>query len=251
MHMEKLISELRRLYLPTGAGATDALSQHILGHATLATSLAGADGRVRSMVIPFDQTGEHDEAQHWTQLCAVANALQAQLGFPAPAVSISGANGYRLWLSLESPVPVAQAQAFLGLLRQAYFPEVALRSDAAAAPVQLPPCLNPQTGKWSAFIHPGMGASFAGEAGLDMAPPLAGQAAFLEGLHSIGEAQFLQAIDALRSPAAPAAVAAGPAPDRAASIDGLLLKDATLEDIVRFLHAKHIEPTFRHLIPPG
>jgi len=28
----------------------------------------------------------------------------------------------------------------------------------------------------------------------------------------------------------------------------LLLKDATLEDIVRHLHAKNIEPTFRHLV---
>jgi hypothetical protein len=31
--------------------------------------------------------------------------------------------------------------------------------------------------------------------------------------------------------------------------DGLLLKDATLEDIVRFLHSKNIEPTFRHILP--
>jgi hypothetical protein len=31
--------------------------------------------------------------------------------------------------------------------------------------------------------------------------------------------------------------------------EGLLLKDATLEDIVRFLQAKHIEPTFRFLTP--
>jgi hypothetical protein len=29
------------------------------------------------------------------------------------------------------------------------------------------------------------------------------------------------------------------------SADGLLLKDATLEDIVRALHARGIEPTFR------
>lgn len=29
---------------------------------------------------------------------------------------------------------------------------------------------------------------------------------------------------------------------------GLLLKDATLEDIVKLLHSRNIEPTFRHLI---
>jgi hypothetical protein len=61
-------------------------------------------------------------------------------------------------------------------------------------------------------------------------------------------------------PAAPAApVALAPAgvpqlpppaqPYASAAPDGLLLKDATLEDIVRFLHAKNIEPTFRHLMP--
>ncbi|HEY0489724.1 MAG TPA: hypothetical protein VGD30_09455 [Telluria sp.] len=247
--MQKLISELTRLYLPAGAAATAALTQHILGHATLATSLAGGDGQVRAMVIPFNKTSEGDEAQHWTRLCTVANALQAQLGFPAPAVSISGANGYGLWLSLETPVGAAQAQEFLGLLRQAYFPDVDLPPDSVSAPVELPPCLNQGTGKWAAFIHPGMGASFAEESGLDMAPPLAGQVAFLEGLQSISEAQFLRAIDVLRQSGEAAPEASAPAPGRLAGMDGLLLKDATLEDIVRFLHAKNIEPTFRHLLP--
>lgn len=32
-------------------------------------------------------------------------------------------------------------------------------------------------------------------------------------------------------------------------ISSLLLKDASLEDIVRFLQSKNIEPTFRHLLP--
>jgi hypothetical protein len=31
----------------------------------------------------------------------------------------------------------------------------------------------------------------------------------------------------------------------------LLLKDATLEDIVRHLHSLGIEPTFRHVLPPA
>lgn len=251
MNMQKLISELARLYLPPGAAATEALTQHILGQSTLTTSLAGGDGQVRAMVIPFNKTGDSDDGQHWTRLCAVANALQTQLGFPAPAVSISGANGYGLWLSLETPVAAAQAHAFLGLLRQAYFPEVELASDAVSAPVELPPCLNQRTGKWSAFIHPGMGASFAEDSGLDMAPPLAGQAAFLEGLQSISETQFLHAFDVLKQSGMTLSVAHAPAQLRVASMDGLLLKDATLEDIVRFLHAKNIEPTFRHLIPAG
>ena len=58
------------------------------------------------------------------------------------------------------------------------------------------------------------------------------------------------------APVVPAVVpAAGTSPDSApvaqpvAASEGLLLKDATLEDIVRFLHSKNIEPTFRHLLP--
>lgn len=205
MHMQKLISELTRLYLPPGTVATEALTQHILGHSTLATSLAGGDGHVRAMVIAFNKTSDGDEAQHWTRLCTVANALQTQLGFPAPAVSISGANGYGLWLSLETPVGAAQAQEFLGLLRQAYFPDVDPGPDSVSAPVELPPCLNQSTGKWAAFIHPGMGASFAEESGLEMAPPLAGQVAFLEGLQSISAKQLVHAMDVLSQSHPPSA----------------------------------------------
>jgi hypothetical protein len=257
--MQKLISELTRLYLPAGALSAESLAQHVLGQSSSAISLSTADGLTRGIVIPFDKMVERDEAEHWSRLCEVAHALQAQLGLPAPAVSISGGNGYGLWLSLATPTPVAQVQQFLELLRKAYFPDMPLRPDAASAPVELPPCLHQGTGRWAAFIHPGLGASFADESGLEMAPPFAAQSAFLEGLHSISEAQFLHALQSLQqshgvapmsTPALSVVVAVGTPPaERAPGPDGLLLRDATLEDIVRFLHAKNIEPTFRHLIP--
>jgi hypothetical protein len=247
--MQKLISELTRLYLPAGTLSREALAQHMLGESTLAINLTTDDGLTRAMVIPFQKMGDSEDAQHWSRLCEVANALQAQLGFPAPAVSISGANGYGLWLSLEAPAPAAQAQKFLELLRQAYFPDMALRPDAVSAAVELPPCLNRSTGKWAAFIHPGMGASFADESGLEMAPPFAAQAAFLEGLQSISEAQFVHALNMLQQSHGTAPMVSVPALERTVAADGLLLRDATLEDIVRFLHSKNIEPTFRHLIP--
>jgi hypothetical protein len=247
--MQKLISELTRLYLPAGTLPPEVLAQHILGQTTLAINLTTDDGLTRAMVIAFHKTRDGEEAEHWTRLCAVANAVQAQLGFPAPAVSVSGVNGYGLWLSLEAPVPAAQAQKFLELLRQAYFPDMDLAPDAVSDPVELPPCRNQGTGKWAAFIHPGMGASFADESGLEMAPPLAGQVAFLEGLHSISGAQFQHALDMLQQSHGAAPIVNVPALERTATADGLLLRDATLEDIVRFLHSKNIEPTFRHLIP--
>ncbi len=246
--MKKLISELTRLYLPAGTLSAEVLAQHMLGQTTVAINLTTDDGLTRAMVIPFHKMGNSEEAQHWSRLCAVANALQAQLGFPAPAVSISGANGYGLWLSLEVPIPAAQAQKFLELLRKAYFPEMDLRLDAVSAPVELPPCLHQGTGKWAAFIHPGMGASFCDESGLEMAPPFAGQAAFLDGLQSISGAQFLHALNMLQQSHGAAPMVSVPALERRVDPDGLLLRDASLEDIVKFLHSKNIEPTFRHLI---
>ena len=239
--MEKLVKQLIRLYLMPGTTPPAALEQHLAGGQPLAVPLVSSEGMTRAIVIDFPRTPQ-DETRHWTQLCVVANTLQEKLGFPAPAVSITGGNSFRLWLSLRDPVPVADVRRFLSLLRTAWFPELALHADSA---VELPPCLNGTTGKWAAFIHPGMGASFAGEEGLEMAPPAAAQLAFLEGLHSIAPAQLQDAMSAMHRPRetapAQASVAAPP--------DGLLLKDATLEDIVRHLHAMNIEPTFRHLLP--
>jgi hypothetical protein len=235
--MDNLNAQLTRLYLPLGVSA---------------------DGRVRSIAIPFRKV-DGEEGRHWENLCTLANALQQELGLPAPAVSVASTGGYVLWLSLETPVALATAREFLALLARAH-PDLGLSPDAAGAPLDLPPRLDPSNGKWSAFIHPGMGASFADESGLDMAPPAAGQAAFLDGLQSAGAQAFQAALATLRqaqatpAPAAtlqPAPPQASPATRRDAIPDDLLLKDATLEDIVRFLHARHIEPTFRHLIPPA
>lgn len=233
--MDRLDAELTRLYLP----------------------LHGE--QVRGIAIPFRKAAGA-EARHWDDLCAIANALQADYGFPAPAVSVAARGGYVLWLSLEEAVPVEGAREFVRLLGRAH-PDMALPADEVGMPVDLPPHLDASTGTWSAFIHPGMGASFADESGLDMQPPAAGQLGFVDGLERIAPAQFQAALAALRQmhaavPATAPAAAPAPAPapvsrQPGALPDDLLLKDATLEDIVRFLHAKHIEPTFRHLIPPA
>lgn len=248
--MQALISQLNRLYLAEDALPPGTIEQRLLGHASPAVSLATPAGLTRAMVIDFRKQPDAADAAHWACLCSVANALQSDYGLPAPAVSISGDDGFNLWLSLEKPATVEQAQAFVDLLREACMPGAQVRP--VTAPVELPPCLHERTGKWSAFINPGLGASFADESGLEMAPPLAGQVALLEGLHSISEAQFVHAIDTLRraraASAAPAAPSAAASPAASAPPAGLLLADATIEDIVRHLHARGIEPTFRYLI---
>lgn len=84
-----------------------------------------------------------------------------------------------------------------------------------------------------------------------MAPPVGAQVGFLEGLRSIGAAEFAAALAGLRARhGASAAPANTTATATGAAFDSLLLKDATLEDIVRLLHARQIEPTFRHLLKP-
>ncbi len=238
--MDKLLAQLSRLYLmpdaiPAGQDARGLLPP---------VSLVSAEGLVRAAVIDFPRLQGGAPDRHWLNLCAVANALQETFGFPAPAVSITGESGYRLWLSLAEAVPEGDLRRFVSMLRERHFPELEL---ALSEQVQLPPALNPGSGKWAAFIHPGMGASFAEEAGLDMEPPAHAQLAFLEGLASIGKAQFLDALVALKQQET--GMEAAPAPAPAPAAEGLLLKDATLEDIVRHLHAMHIEPTFRHLLP--
>jgi hypothetical protein len=94
-----------------------------------------------------------------------------------------------------------------------------------------------------------MGASFAEELGLEMQPPIAAQAAFLEGLQSVGEAELRQAMDRLQQQhAAAPATEAHKTATTTITPEALLLKDATLEDIIKHLHSMNIEPTFRHLL---
>jgi hypothetical protein len=247
--MEKLIAQLMRLYMAAGQAEPGMLARRVLGELTGPVELATREGMARAIVIPFDKARYQEDGQHWTRLCEVAHALQAHYDFPAPGVSISAASGFRLWLSLAEPVPVAQAQQFLEGLRDAVFPDLAIAPDAATRAVELPPCRDPGSGRWAAFIHPGMGASFIDEPGLEMAPPPVAQAAFLEQLDTIGPEQFHAALAALQPAPAAAAERAKTAPSAHAAAGELLLRDATLEDIVRHLHALDIEPTFRHLLP--
>lgn len=243
--MSTLIAELTRLYLPSTDASPASLPE-------TPVTLATAAGLTRAIVIPFrKRPGEFE--QHWQRLCDTANLLQAELDLPAPAVSVCASGGYLLWISIDTPVPVAATQRFVERLGQVHFPAVLPHAEALTDPVQLPPCLNRDNGKWSAFIHPGMGASFADESGLDMPPPAAGQIAFLESLRSVPRADFDAAMELLgKAPDAVVVVpVARPYSLVTAAPDGLLLKDATLEDIVRELHARQIEPTFRHVLPAG
>lgn len=220
--MQKLISELLRLYIlegqqyhdqskdgesyfPAGPLTPVVLAEHLGGTKTVALNLVSEAGLSRAMVLDFDGVAHGKGQLHWDKLAEVANKMQTELGLPAPAVAVSGRKGWGLWLSLEQPVPVGQAQQFLHMIRKAYLSDIPkdeldLRPDtdkptkAAQAVAKLPPCLHRASGLWAAFINPGMGASFIEEAGLTSAPPMSKQAELLADLQSITPMQFMQAL---------------------------------------------------------
>ena len=265
--MQELISELSRLYLLDGQqcfeGADRAhplplsparLEQHLLGVRTVALALRAPTGLGRAIVLDFSAGGAARGEQQWRALASTANAMRESFDLPSPAVSISG-QGFQLWLSLQQAQPTGRIAEFAALLRDVVLPDP-LRQDegngALATAVELPPGRH-ANGKWSAFIHPGMGASFADDPALEMAPPLSAQLGFLEGLQSITPEAFETTLASLRRERgvleAPArAQPAHEQRDTPGAALPLLLRDASLEDIVRELHARNIEPSFRHLL---
>lgn len=102
-----------------------------------------------------------------------------------------------LWLSLAVAVPDDEARRFAELLCDRYCPGMALAPGVVETQVALQPGLQGASGKWAAFIYPGVGASFADDPGPAIPPPLAGQVGFLEGLESIGKGDFRQALAGL------------------------------------------------------
>lgn len=217
--MHKLIEALQRLYFfpeQQARGLTTASAQGLPSAEMLAASLAGettvtlplisAEGLTRTMVVCFDR------AMDWEQVAVLYQAVLEELDLPAPGVSVSGFKGYQIWFSLAEAIPVAEARAFLDLLRSNYLadlPMLHLRllpntdSAASAEQVMLAPALNAANGKWSAFIDPSMGSMFVDGPWLEMAPNRDRQADMLAGLKSIAAADFARALLTLKTPAEP------------------------------------------------
>lgn len=219
--MNKLITELQRLYFlddqrstPGGEGSLTAktLAQSLAGESSVELDLVGADGRVRALVVEFAR------ASDWQHAARLYQAVQDELGWPAPALSVSGHQGYAIWFSLAQAIPLAQAGAFLAALRTAYladFPALRLGLHPAAetpALIKLVPGRHPASGKWSAFIDPTLGGMFIDESWLEMAPNQDKQAELLAALKSITPAEFDAALSVLKSapPSDPAPTAAEP-----------------------------------------
>jgi len=162
------------------------------------------EGLVRALVLELARPAD------WGLLSPVWRGLQTYLALPAPAVMVSGVDGYQLWLSLAEPVPLAEAAAFLEALRWHYLAEVAPQrirlTPSLASPESQPalpvPSQQLATGYWSAFVAPDLAPIFADEPWLDQTPSPEAQASVLAGLQSIKAAAFAAALARLR-PVAP------------------------------------------------
>lgn len=201
--MTRLQSELQRLYLPHAAAGP--------GMGTEGSSLIDDQGKVRAMVLELARPA------NWEALAKVWRGVQSELGLPAPAIAVSGTDGFQLWFSLAEPVSVAQAHAFLALLHSRFLPDVAPKRmglwpvvDASAPPqaqhARRVPAEQAQAGNWSAFVAPDLAPVFADTPWLDIPPSHDGQADLLCRLASIKQPAFEAAVEQLR-PASPVASA--------------------------------------------
>ncbi|MCV2358601.1 hypothetical protein LNV08_06380 [Paucibacter sp. TC2R-5] len=167
--MPRLQSELQRLYAaPTAQSAGQGLAAH------------GAPVRVvvLSLASPAD----------WTLIARVWRGVQADLDLPAPAIAVSGVDGYQLYFSLAEPLAQPQALGFAQALQGRYLSDVAQDRVGIATPAfsNLPPRpTDEQEDHWSAFVAPDLAPVFTAEPWLDIPPSREGQADLLCRLQSI------------------------------------------------------------------
>lgn len=168
------------------------------------------EAAVRALVLELARPAD------WPRLAQVWQGVQADLGWPAPAIAVNGVDGYQLWFSLAQPLPPAEAQHLLGHLCQRYLPDVAperLRLIAGH-----PPAIPRQVAAdaWSAFVSSDLAAVFADTPWLDLPPGEDAQAELLGRLSPM-PAQDLRAL--LAEPVAHAAPVAMTPPTPRASED--------------------------------
>jgi hypothetical protein len=180
--MNRLQAEQRRLYLTQDATLED-------------SGLIDGLGQVRALVVNVAQPAG------WDAVAALCQGIQDELDLPTPAIAVSGGAGFQVWLSLAEPVLVLHAQAFLTALCQRFLSTVPARhvqclpvaEPSAALPARhasLVPALQGATGRWSAFVAPGLASMFADEPWLDVQPGIDAQAQLLCRLESISVADF-------------------------------------------------------------
>lgn len=153
-------------------------------------------GQTRVMVLELARPAD------WEALSQVWRGVQLDLQLPAPGIAVSGTDGLQLWFSLQAPVSVSQAEAFLAMLRSRYLASIAparlrcMPSSSAAWQAPPVPAQQADTENWSAFVAPDLAPVFADTPWLDIPPSADGQADLLARLQPIKPAVFDAAMQA-------------------------------------------------------
>lgn len=170
--MSRLQTERQRLFQPPAS-----------------EGLIDAQGRVRALVLEIRAPAD------WALLGRLWQGVQQDLGWPAPAIAVSGGSGLQLWFSLAEPVAAAAAQAGLRALAARYLPGLPARrldlwpdADGRAHAPVVP--AEQADGNWSAFVAPDLAPVFADTPWLDIPPGDENQAAVLRGLASLPAAAW-------------------------------------------------------------
>ncbi|GAC1608456.1 MAG: hypothetical protein NVS3B2_17890 [Ramlibacter sp.] len=205
------------------------------------------DAAVRAMVLELARPAS------WEGLSNVWRGVQVDLELPAPAIAVSGIDGYQLWFSLSEPVPVAQAMGFLESLRSRYLGDVA-RDRIAMQPARDArlPAVQQGEGRWSAFVAPDLAAVFGDEPWLDLPPGADAQADLLSRLACTKPDEWKRAIERLvrvhaaapdAAPGGARLPEAGPAADPRRFLLGIM-HDGAVDLHLRIEAAKALLPYF-------
>lgn len=199
--MNRLLAQWQRLFLTTDAAVQPGTTP----------ALQDAAGRTRALLIELSRPAD------WPALAALWHGVQQDLGLPAPAIAVSGTDGFQLWFALAAPLEPAQGLALLQAICARYLPDAApqrlhLQAGAqvlAGAAVPLPPQLRAAPDQWSAFVSQDLAPVFADSPWLDIEPGVEGQADVLAALECISPEALQQALAALAPPAGATAARTG------------------------------------------
>ncbi len=186
--MSRLQAEFHRLYQAADAAAADP------------TGLLDARSCTRALVLEIGRPAA------WEPLATVWTGVQVDLGWPAPAIAVSGRDALQLWFSLAAPVDLPTGRAVLDAVCRRYLPDLPahrLRLLPEADPpmhADMIPAEQRDTGHWSAFVAPDLAPLFAETPWLDLPPGDTPQARTLGGLASITAAQLASVLPSASAP---------------------------------------------------
>lgn len=157
------------------------------GGAAVAPAL-DADGRTRTLVLGLQAPAD------WDRLGGLWRQVQAELGWPAPAIVANGRDGLELWFALAQAVEADVAAATVQALRDRYLADLppprwrawpSAPVDAVAHATRVPARQPGDDDRWSAFVTPDLAPLFADTPWLDLPPGDDAQAQVLAAVRAI------------------------------------------------------------------